>query len=186
MKSTLRIIPHPDPAQRMFRSKEVRNEQGVVVRKAGTFMFRYVVQGTEQELAAFKVAAGQYLIQDDNPTVKNPITGEVTENPYFGCLYMNSQTQFLSPRNLIITQKGTVAIQEDQWDIDILQKHKYFADKLGAKAADTYAEKLIEAEVAEQMRNRRRGTASAEPTVNQEQPVAEQTPVSDPFDTIDG
>lgn len=178
-KSTLRIVPHPDPAQRVYRSKEKRNDAGVVVRKAGTFMFRYIVQGTEQELARFKVAYENYLVQDVEPTVVDRITGETRENPYYGSLYMSSQMQYHTPRNLIITREGKVAIQEDQWDIDIVQKHKYFADKLGAKAADVYAEKLIEAEVQEQMMNRRRGTTNA-------QPVDNQTPVNrEPQNTPD-
>lgn len=181
-KSTLRIVPHPDARQRMFKSGQKTNAQGVITRPAGTPMFRYVVEGGAQELAAFKVAAGKYLIQDENPTITDPFTGEVTENPYFGFMYMNSQQQFFGPRNLLITRDGRVAIEDDPFEIRL---------QTTLKKASSFG-KLVENHAAQNVANILFADLYREPvttSVVQPQPQVQpqvQPETSNLFEAIDG
>jgi hypothetical protein len=182
MQKSLRIVPHPDARQRMFKSKQVTNAQGLITRPAGTPMFRYVVEGGAQELAAFRVAAGQYLIQDENPTITDPITGEVTENPCFGFMYMNSQQQFFTPRNLIITRDGRVAIEDDPFEIRL---------QTTLKKASAFG-KLVENQAAQHVANILFADLYREPVTTsviqpQVQPHLQPEPQSpSPFEAIDG
>ena len=120
-QTTLRIVPHPDRDQRTFLTTEPRyNDAGVLVRPTGTRMFRYLVTGTPDEIAKYKIARGQYYIEDTDPT-----------SPYFGTPLYNSQDMYERPMRLVFTRRGTVAIAADEETIRLEQSLKR-ANKFGA------------------------------------------------------
>lgn len=120
-KTTLRIVPHPDVDQRTFLTTEPRyNDKGVLVRPAGTRMFRHLVTGTPEELAKYKIARGEFYIEDTDPT-----------SEWFGTPLYNSQDMYERPMRLVFTRRGTVAIAADEETIRLEQSLKR-AQKFGA------------------------------------------------------
>lgn len=147
-RATLRIVPHPDPNRRTWKSAEKRNEQGVITRKAGTQMFTYLVQGTDEEIARFRLAKGRYLVQDTDKTVLDAYGREVT-NPYYGSYIVNSQDEFTKPRGLVFTRAtatkpARVVVTDDPFEIR-LSSFMRKASKFGAAVEQQAASKVTEA-----------------------------------------
>lgn len=140
-KSTLRIVPHPDPEQRTYRTTKDRvNDLGVVTRKAGTIMHRYIVQGTPDELSRYKVARGIYYLEDSDPA-----------SPQYGMPIFTSQELFLKPTKIIITRSGGVAIPEDEFDIRLMSMLKR-ASKFGQEAVRDTQKAIVDIMIADLMR----------------------------------
>jgi hypothetical protein len=160
-QSTLRIVPHPDPSQRTYRTTKDRvNESGQITRKAGTIMHRYIVQGTPDELSRYKVARGIYYLEDTDPA-----------SPQYGMPIFTSQEQFLQPKKIVITRSGGVAIPDDEFDIRLISTLKK-ASKFGTGVVRHAEGKIADILFADLMRQ-----PVTTDTVNEQpapqQPVAE-------------
>ena len=120
-QSTLRIVPHPDQDLVTFTTTEDKYDEntGKKTRPAGTRMFRHLVLGTAEEIARYKIARGKYYLEDTDPA-----------SPYFGTPLFNSQDFYSTPRRLVFTRRGTVAIAADMETINLEQSLRR-ADKFG-------------------------------------------------------
>lgn len=172
-RATLRIVPHPDASMRTFVTTEDRRDAtGRITRPKGTRMFRYIVDGSAEEMARYKVARGQYYLQDTNETTKDAHGNEI-RNPYFGSVIYNSREQYLAPRALIFTMKGDVRVADDAYEIRmeaILRK----AERFGAGVL-----RHSEAKVAELLFAELEGRVVTPSLIsNNAQPVAQPQNVS--------
>jgi hypothetical protein len=96
-------------------------------------MFCYHVQGTPEELAAYRAAQGQYYIEE-------------SEGKYAGTPILNRPQRYPAGTPLIITRDGRVAIPKRRSDVDLEQIHKRaksFNDEHIAKAAAEHIVSLI-------------------------------------------
>lgn len=120
-QSTLRIVPHPDQDLITFTTVTAIYDKKTnqLVRPAGTRLFRHLVLGTPEEIAKYKIARGDAYLEDTDPA-----------SPYFGTPIFNSRDQYTTPRRLVFTRSGRVAIATDMETINLEQSLRR-ADKFG-------------------------------------------------------
>lgn len=113
---TLRIIPHPEKSMRVYRTKTDKIVEGVVVRKRGTIMYRYLVVGRPDEIRAFRLARGEYY-------------REIDKGNYTGYPLWSDQRRFNKPMDLVIVADGSnVVVAEDDLKLSIIDKMKQAKD----------------------------------------------------------
>jgi hypothetical protein len=173
----LKVVPHPDPAKRMYKTKEdqmdergrvLLNDKGEVLRPRGTDMFRYLVIGKPEALEAFKVGYAQYYREE-------------TEGEYAGQPFMNSQEMFDEPRNILFRFDGTPFIEEDMDDVERRQLLKKAA-KFGKEVTSNMAQEITNDLMASlrTKRARRSSAISADDLVKREPATPAAPQATDP------
>lgn len=134
---SIRIIPHPDKTKRVFKTKtDKKNDEGVVVRKSGTRMYRYLVVGSPEALKEYRLARGVYY-------------REIDKGEYKGQPLWNDQRRFTKPMDLYITEDGlNVGVAEDDLKLAMLSKMQE-AKEFGVEFEKAIASRLADIFVSE-------------------------------------